>query len=199
MNTWKIKNQRSMWINSEKLLGERMSFLSMDIYVSYGKYNKMAICWTTRFLFSSVQSLSRVWLCHPMNRSMPGLPVHHQLLESTQTHVHRVGDAIQPFHPLSFPSPPAFNLSQHQGLFQWVSASHQVAKVLEFQLQRQSFQWIFRTDFFRIDWFDFLVVQGTLKSLQQSQFKIFSSSALNFLYGPTLISVHDCLENHSLD
>ena len=81
-----------------------------------------------------------------MDCSMPGLPVYHQLLELTQTHVHWVGDAIQPSHPLSFPSPPTFNISQHQGLFQWVSSSHQVATVLEFQLQHQSFQWIFRTD-----------------------------------------------------
>ena len=86
-------------------------------------------------------------LCDPMDCSTPGLPVHHQPPEPTQTHVHRVGDAIQPSHPLSSPSPPAFNLSQHQGLFQWVNSSHQVAKVLEFQLQHQSFQWIFRTDF----------------------------------------------------
>ena len=70
-------------------------------------------------------------LCDPMSRSTPGLPIHHQLLESTQTHVHRVGDAIQPSHPLSSPSPPALNLSQHQGLFQWISSLHQVAKVLE--------------------------------------------------------------------
>ena len=95
--------------------------------------------------FSSVaQSLPT--LCDPMNRSTPGLPVHHQLLEFTQTHVHWVSDAIQPSHPLSSPSPLAFNLSQHQGLFQWVSSSHQVAKVLEFQLQHQSFQWTPRTD-----------------------------------------------------
>ena len=84
-------------------------------------------------------------LCNPMNHSMPGLPIHHQLPESTQTHVHWVGDAIQPSHPLSFPSPPALNLSQHQGLFKWVSSSHQVTKVLEFQLQYQSFQWTPRT------------------------------------------------------
>ena len=89
--------------------------------------------------------------CDPMNCSMPGLPVHHQLPESTQTHVHRVSDAIQPSHPLSSLPPPALNLSQHQGLFQWVSSSHQVAKILEVQLQHQSFQWIFRTDFFQ-DW-----------------------------------------------
>jgi len=82
----------------------------------------------------------------PMDCSMPGFPVCHQLPELTQTHVHRVGDAIQPSHPLSSPSP-AFNLSQHQGLIQWVSSLHQVAKILELQLQHQSFQWIFRTDF----------------------------------------------------
>ena len=98
-------------------------------------------------IFSSVQSLSRVRLCDPMDCSTPGLPVHHQLLEFTQTHVHWVSDAIQPSHPLSSPSPPPFNLSQYQGLFKWVSYSHYVAKVLEFQLQHQSFQWIFRTDF----------------------------------------------------
>ena len=86
-------------------------------------------------------------LCNPMSHSMPRLPVYHQLPEFTQTHVHWVGDAIQPSHPLSSPSPLAFNLSPHQGLFQWVSSSHQVAKALEFQLQHQSFQWIFRTDF----------------------------------------------------
>ena len=82
----------------------------------------------------------------PMDCSTPGLPVHHQLPEFTQIHVHWVGDAIQPSHPLSSPSPPALNLSQHQGLFQWVSSLHQVAKVLEFQLQPQSFQWTLRTD-----------------------------------------------------
>ena len=76
-----------------------------------------------------------------MNCSMPGFPVRHQLPELAQTHVHRVSDTIQPSHPLSSPSPPTFNLSQHQGLFQWVSSLHQVAKVLEFQLQHQSFQW----------------------------------------------------------
>ena len=79
-------------------------------------------------------------LCDPMKSSMPGLPVHHQLPEFTETHVHRVSDAIQPSHPPSSPSPPAPNPSQHQSLFQWVNSSHQVAKVLEFQLQRHSFQ-----------------------------------------------------------
>ena len=86
-------------------------------------------------------------LCNPIDCSTPGFPVHHQHLEFTQTHVHRVSDAIQPSHPLSSLSPPAINLSQHQGLFQWVSSLHQVAEVLEFQLHHQTFQWIFRTDF----------------------------------------------------
>ena len=79
-------------------------------------------------------------LCNPMNHGMPGLPVHHQLLEFTQTHVPQVGDAIQPSHPLSSPSPPAFNPSEHQGLFQLINSLHEVVKVLEFQLQYQSFQ-----------------------------------------------------------
>ena len=85
-------------------------------------------------------------LCDPMHCSMPGLPVHHQLPEFNQTHEHWAGYAIQPSHPLSSPSPPAFNLSQHMCLLKWVSSLHQVAKVLEFQLKHQSFQWIFRTD-----------------------------------------------------
>ena len=89
--------------------------------------------------FSSVaQSCPTV--CEHMNRSMPGLPVHHKLPEFTQTQVHRVSDAIQPSHPLASPSPPALNPSQHQSLFQWVSSSHEVAKILEFQLQRHSLQ-----------------------------------------------------------
>ena len=95
------------------------------------------------FQFSSVAHLCPI-PCDPMDCLTPGLPVHHQLLEFTQTHVHRVGDAIQPSHPLSSPSPPAFNLSQHQGLFQGVSSSHQVARGLE--LQRQSSTFLFPRD-----------------------------------------------------
>ena len=91
------------------------------------------------YQFSSVAQ-SCPTLCNPMNCSTPDFPVLHQLPELAQAHVHWVGDAIQLSHPLSSPSPSAFNLSQHQGLFQWVSSSHQVAKVLEFQLQHQSFQ-----------------------------------------------------------
>ena len=104
----------------------------------------------TTFKFSSVTQL---WLTlwDPMDCNTPGFPIHHQLLEPTLTHIHRIGDAIQPSQPLSFPSPPAFNLFQHPNLFQWVSSLHQVAKVLAFQLQHQSFQWIFRTDFL-LDW-----------------------------------------------
>ena len=106
-------------------------------------------------------------LCDLLVCSTPGFPILHCLPEFAQTRVHWVRDAIQPSHPLSPPSHPAPNLSQHQGLFQWLSSSHQVAKVLELQLQHQSFQWIFRFDFLRIDWFDLLAVQGTLKSLPQ--------------------------------
>ena len=115
-----------------------------------------------------------------MNCSTPGIPVHHQLLEFTQTHAHQVGDAIQPSHPLSSPSPPAPNPSQHEGLFQWVNSSHEVAKVLEFKLQHQSFQWTLGLISFRMDWLDLLAVQGTLKSLLQhhgSKASIFRHSA----------------------
>ena len=98
-----------------------------------------------------------------MDCSTPGLPVHHQLLEFTQTHLHWVSDAIQPSPPLSSLSPPTFSLSQHQGLFQWVSSSHQVAKVLEFQLQHQSFQWTLRTDL--------LAVKGLSSLLQHHSSK----------------------------
>ena len=97
------------------------------------------------FTFSSV-SQSCPTLCDPMNRSTPGLPVHPQLPEFTQTHARQVSDAIQLSHPLLPPSPPAPNPSQHQGLFQWVNSLHEVAKVREFQLQHQSFQWTPRTD-----------------------------------------------------
>ena len=127
-----------------------------------------------------------------MNCSTPGLPVYHQLPESTQTHVHWVSDAIQPSHPLSSPSPPALNLAQPQGLFKWVNSLHQVTKVLEFQLQRQSFQWTPRTDLLQ----DGLVgspcsPKDSKESSPTPQFKIINSSALSFLYSPTLTSIHD--------
>ena len=119
--------------------------------------------------FSSVQ-LSRsvmsdsLWP-HESQHARPS--VHHQLPEFTQTHIHRVSDAIQPSHPLSSPSPPAPNPSKHQSLFQWVNSSHEVAKVLEFQLQHQSFQEHPGLISFRMDWLDLLAVQGTLKNLLQ--------------------------------
>ena len=105
-------------------------------------------------------------LCDPMNCSTPGFPVLHYLQEFVHTHVYWVGDAIQPSHPLS-PLLPALNLSQHQGLFLWVSSSHQVAKVLEPQFHHQSFQSTSGLISFRTDWFDLLAVQKTLKSLLQ--------------------------------
>ena len=110
------------------------------------KYKYMKRCSTFVLIQFSSVSQSCPDVCNPMNRSMPGLPVHHQLLEFTQTHVHQVSDTIQPSHPLLSPSPPVPNPSQHQGLFQWVNSSHEVVKVLEFQLQHQSFQWTPRTD-----------------------------------------------------
>ena len=136
------------------------------------------------FQFSRSSCLT---LCKPMDCNTAGLPVHHQLLEFTQVHVHWVGDSIQPIHPLSSLSPPIFNLSYHQGLFKWASSLHKVAIVLEFQLQHQSFQWIFRTDFLQ----DGLV--GSPCSSRDSrefsptpQFKSISSLALSLPYDPTL-------------
>ena len=131
-----------------------------------------------------------------MDCSMPGFHVYHQLPEFTQTHVHWVGGAIQPSHP----SPPAFNLSQHQGLFKWVSSLNQVAKVLELQLQHQSFQWIFRTDFL----YNWLVASpcrpwDSQESSPTPQFKSINFSVLSFLYSQTLISIHDYWKNHSFD
>ena len=139
-------------------------------------------------------------LCDPMDGSTPGFPIHYQLSEFTQTHVHWVSDAIQPAHPLSSPSPPAFNLPHHQSLFQWVSSSYQVAKVLEFQLQHQPFQRIFRTDLLK-DWLvwspcsprDFQEPSPT------PQFKSINSSALSFLYSSILTSSHGYWKKHSLD
>ena len=149
--------------------------------------------------FSSVTQ-SCPTFCDPMNCSTPGLPVHHQLPESTQTHVHCVCDAIQPSHPLSSPSPPALNLSQHQGLFQGVNSSHQVAKILEFQLQHQSLQWISGTDFL----YNWLAgspcsPRDSQESFPTSQFKSINSSVLSFLYGPTLTSLPDYWKSHSFD
>ena len=139
-------------------------------------------------------------LCNPMNCSTPGLPVHHQLPEFTQTHGHQVSDAIQPSHPLSSPSPPAPNPSQHQSLFQWVHSSHEVPKVLEFQLQHHSFQRNLRADLLQ----NGLVgspcsPRDSQESSPTPQFKTINSLALSFLHSPTLTSIHDHGKNHSLD
>ena len=133
--------------------------------------------------FSSVQSLSHVQLF--------ASPWTH---EFTQTHVHWVGDAIQPFHPLSSPSPPAFNLSQHQGLFQWVSSLHQVAKGLEFQLQISPSNEYSALISSRMDWLDLLAVQGSLESSPTPQFKSINSLVLSIFYNPILTFIYDYLK-----
>ena len=127
------------------------------------------------------QLLSGVWLC-----STPGVPVLHYLPEFAQTHVHWVNDVIQQSHPLSSPSPPVLNLSQHQGLFQWATSLYQMAKVLELQY----FQWIFRVDFLW-DW----LVWSPCRSRDSQE----SLSVLSHLYGSTLTSTHDYRKNHSFD
>ena len=163
---------------------------------------RMKFSETSSVQFSSVQFSSSVvsdslW---PHDRSTSGLPVHHELLEFTQTHVHQVSDAIQPSHPLLSPSPPAPNPSQHQGLFQWVNSLHQVTKVLEIQLQHQSFQWTNRTDLLS----DGLVgspcsPKNSQESSPTPQFKSINFSVLSFLHSPTLTSIPDNWKNHSLD
>ena len=114
-------------------------------------------------------SVAQLWptLCNPMDSSMPGLPDPHYLLELAQVHVHWLHDVIQPSHPLLASSPFVFSLSQHQGLFQWASSSHQVAKVLEFSFSISPSSEYSGLISFRMDWFDLLAVQGTLKSLLQ--------------------------------
>ena len=169
-----------------------------NVYICNG--NKVKINANVMLVpFSSV-TLSCPTLWDPMDCSTLGFPVHHQIPELTQTHVHRVSDAIQPSHPLPPPSPPAFNLSQHQGLFKWVSSSYQVVKVVELQLQHQSFQRIFRTDFLYNwpVWFP-CSPRDSQESSPTPQFKRISSSALGFLYGPTLIYTCDYWKNHSFD
>ena len=149
--------------------------------------------------FSLVAQLCPTF-CDPTNHSTPGLPVNHQFPEFTQTYVHWVSDAIQTSHPLSSPSASALNLSQHHGLFNWAISLHKVAKVLEFQLQHQSFQWIPRTDLL---WDGLVGSPCSPRDSQESsptpQFKSINSSALSFLYKPTLTSIHDHWKKHSLD
>ena len=141
-------------------------------------------------------------LCNPMDCSTPGLPVHHQLPEFTQTHVHHVGNAIQPFHPLSSPPLPTFSLSQHQGLFKWVSSSHHVAKVLSFSFSLSPSNEYSALISFRMDWVDGGSPWSSRDSQESSpttQFKSINSSVLSFLYSPTLTSIHDYRKNHSFE
>ena len=146
--------------------------------------------------FSSVTQ-SCPTLCNLITCNTPGLPVHHQLPELTQAHVHRVSDAIQPSHPLLSPSPLTFNLSQHQYLFKWASSSHQVAKVLEFQLQHRPSSEYSGLISFRMDWLDLLAVQGTAKSLLQHH----SSKALilrcSYFFMVQLSHPYMDVKNHS--
>ena len=148
--------------------------------------------------FSSVAQ-SCATLCNPMNCNTPGIPVHNQLLEFIQTLVHRVGDTIQPSHPLSSPFSPASNPSQNQSLFQWDNSSHEVAKVLEFQLYHHSFQRTLRTDLQNGLVGSPCSPRDSQDSSPTPQFKSINSSALSFLHSPTLMSIHDHWKNHSLD
>ena len=171
------------WISCNSLWAKIIKHLSFLVCQIKGLYLWMDLsaCWrvyqadnckgnvfSVCCCFCSV-ALSGLTLCDPMDCSMPGLSVLHHLQVFPQTHVHWVSDAIQPSHPLSPPSPPALLPSIFPSirvfLFQWVHSLHQVAKVLEFQLQHQSFQWISRLIFFKIAWVDLLTVQGTPKSL----------------------------------
>ena len=147
LSSWTTTTMSIMWICCN-LPSQWLISLHLNCFYFFTimKDDEMNILYILLIYISSVAQLC-LTLCDSMDCSRPGFPVHHQLLERAQTHVHWVGDAIQASHPLSSPSPPTFNLSQHQGLFQWVSSSHQVAKVLEFQLQHQSFQWIFWIEF----------------------------------------------------
>ena len=147
----------------------------------------------------SVQMFSHVRLFDPIDCSMPAFPVQHQLPELAQTHVHQVSDAIQLYHPLSSPSPPTFNLSQHQGLFKWVSSSHKAAKILG------SFSFIISPSneyseiiFFRIDRLDLLPVKGILNNFIQhhsSEASILQCSAFFIVQ----LSQHDYWKNHTFD
>ena len=145
-------------------------------------FNSILLFW---FIFLCCCSVTKscLTLCNPMDCSMPGFPVLHYRLESGQTHVHWVSDTIQPSHPLFPPSPSALNLSQDQGLFQWVGSSHQVAKVLELQLQHKSFQWIFR-GWFPLGWTDLISL------LSKGLSRVFSNTTIQkHLFFSTLLSL----------
>ena len=156
--------------------------------------------WTAKGKSCSCCSVAqlRSTLCDPMDSSTPGFLVHHQLPELAQTHVHCFGDAIQPSHLLSFPSPPAFNLSQHQSLFQWISSSHEVAKVLELQLQHQFLEEYSGLISFKT---------GLISLLSKGLSRVFSSITVRkhqffkfcLLYCLALTFIHDSWKDHSLE
>ena len=159
--------------------------------------------WVHIFPFSSVAQ-SCLTLYDPMNHSTPGLPVHHQLLEFTQTPVRWVGVAIQPSHPLLSPSPPAPSPSQHQGFYSESTLHMKWPKYWSFSFSITPSNEYSALISFRIDWLDLLAVQGGLgrdsrESFPTPQFRSISFSVLNFLYSPTLISIYDCWKNHSFD
>ena len=147
--------------------------ISLASFYRWENWNKEVVSLDSMWLnkdvsvqFSLVTQLCPT-LCDTMDCSTPALPVHHQLPEFTQTHVHQVRDAIQQSHPLSSPSPPTFNLSQHQDLFQWVRSSHQVTKYWSFSFNISPSNEYSGLISFRVDWLDLLAIQGTLKSLFQ--------------------------------
>ena len=165
-----------------------LSCLAVDIRYAYRKF--------VNFQFSR-SVVSSLW---PMDCSIPGFPVHHQLLELAQMHFHQVSDAIQRSQPLSSPCPTAFNLSQHQGLFQWVSSSHQVAQVLRVSALASVLPLNIH-DWFPLGWTGWISLQskGLSRVFSNTQFKSINSSVLSFLYSPTLTSIHDYWKNNSLD
>ena len=175
---WSWSTNFSIYISTGEILHEDILISSMVfLYLAFIKSDQRAVQFSLVLvqLLSHVRLLVSPWIaaCHA---SLPNS----WLPEFTQTHAHRVGDATQPSHPLSSPSPPAPNPSQHQGLFQWVNSLHEVAKLLEFQLQHQSLQWTPTTYLLQMDWLDLPAVQGTLKSLLQhhsSEESIFWCSA----------------------
>ena len=151
--------------------------------------------WPISVHFSSVAQ-SCPTLCDPMNRSTPGLPVHHQLPEFTQTHAYQVSDAIQPSHPLSSPSPPAPNPSQHQGFSNESTLHMRWPKYWSFSSASNKHRGLIS---FRMDWLDLLAVQGTLKSLLQNHSQSINFLVLSFLHSPTLTFIYDHWKNHNLD
>ena len=149
---------------------------------------------------SSVQSLSHIQLFVTSWVATCQASLYTTNSQNLLNHVPRVGDAIQPSHPLSSLSPPIFNLSHHQGLFKWYSSSQQVTKVLEFQLQHQFFQWIFRIDFLSDEPVGFpCSPRDSQESSSTQQFKGINSLVLSFLYSTTLTPIHDYRKNHSFD